>query len=284
VIVAESDVFIDALPTSVRYYLDAASGVALNITQLPDDVDASEPLDELPNELPTGKGSAFTVDGDSFKDIAGVGVDGDKILVSSGQSIYCVDSISGRVVWDQALPKQSIRRYDSPWTRFGRAGDKLFVACYEGLFVLDAERGKLIWSVYCGPFGNPWPTIHNDRVFVAATSPQRETERAVAIFTGKVAEIEPRKAHPEWVEVTVDVEKIYKGRVNTPAVIATLASREHFGYEFEAGCSYLIYAIELDIEGEQRLATMIGARTQLLELAQLDLTVLERQIGRGGEE
>ena len=96
----------------------------------------------------------------------GVAVDGNQVLVSVDQSIYALALASGKLRWRSVLPRQTLLRYDHPWTKIGRHGDTLIVACYEDLFVLQRDDGKLIWSFDCGQFGSPWPTVEGDRVYV----------------------------------------------------------------------------------------------------------------------
>ncbi len=96
-----------------------------------------------------------------------VAVDGDRVLVAVDQVIFSLDLETGALIWSTALPRQQIRDWSNPWTRFGHLGHRLFVACYEDLFVLDRDAGELRWSFDPGPFGEAWPTISGGRVYVA---------------------------------------------------------------------------------------------------------------------
>ncbi len=97
----------------------------------------------------------------------GIAVDGERVLVSTDQVLFALHPKSGKVLWETNLPRQKIRRYDSPWIRVGRVGEVLYMTCYEDLFALRAKDGKLIWSFDCGPFGAPWPTIAGGKAYVA---------------------------------------------------------------------------------------------------------------------
>ena len=96
-----------------------------------------------------------------------VEVDGQRILVSVDQVLFALSIDSGNILWMTKLPRQVIRRYDLPWTKIGRRGDMLFVACYEDLFAVRADDGQLLWSFDPGPFGRPWPTIKDEKVYLA---------------------------------------------------------------------------------------------------------------------
>ena len=97
----------------------------------------------------------------------GLAVDGERILVHTDQTIFALRLEDGRREWMARLPRQAIRPFDGgPRVRIGRVGDLLLVDCYERLFALGAEDGKLVWSFDCGAFGEPWPTVAGNRLFV----------------------------------------------------------------------------------------------------------------------
>lgn len=96
------------------------------------------------------------------------GIDGDRILVSSDEHVFAVEAATGALVWKTDLPRQTIRVYDSPWTRFGRHDDLVIARVYEQLFALHAEDGTLAWSFDSGRLSTPWPTIVGDHVYVAS--------------------------------------------------------------------------------------------------------------------
>lgn len=108
------------------------------------------------------------------KAYVGIEVDGDRVLVSMDQTIFCLSAKNGQLEWMIKLPRQTIRILDAPITKIGRSGDVLFVQCYEDLFALRADDGKLLWSFDCGPFGAAWPTIVGNRIFVGVREPDPE--------------------------------------------------------------------------------------------------------------
>jgi len=99
-----------------------------------------------------------------YTDIA---IDENHVLVSVDQTIFALSIDSGSIAWMTKLPRQEILRYDSAWTTVGRVGDMLLVQCYGDLFALRAKDGKLLWSFDPGPFGRPWPTLKNGRLYLA---------------------------------------------------------------------------------------------------------------------
>ena len=101
-----------------------------------------------------------------------VAVDGGRVLVAVDQVIFALEVKTGNLLWHTSLPRQEIRPWDNPWTRFGRIGDRLVVRCYEDLFLLDLKDGRLLWAFDAGPFGEAWPTVADGRMYVAARSAQ----------------------------------------------------------------------------------------------------------------
>jgi hypothetical protein len=95
-----------------------------------------------------------------------IAADATQVYVSVDQTLFALDIATGKQSWMTALPRQTIRRYDSAWTTVGRYQDKLFVQVYEDLFLLDARSGRLIWSLDAGPFAKPWPLVHDGKVYV----------------------------------------------------------------------------------------------------------------------
>lgn len=102
-----------------------------------------------------------------------INIDGDRVLVSTDQTLFSLTLDGGKIKWMTKLPRQAIRQYDAPSTAIGRFGDVLFVQCYEDVFAVRAKDGKLLWSFDCGPFGgswtpldDSWPLIVGNRVFV----------------------------------------------------------------------------------------------------------------------
>lgn len=104
-----------------------------------------------------------------------VAVDDDRVYVQSDQTLFALDKNTGAVLWTTDLPRQHVGPYDAPWTSIGRVGSDLFVTCYEMLLRIDRSSGKILWSYNCRIFGNPWPTLLNDRLYVArlAGKPER---------------------------------------------------------------------------------------------------------------
>jgi outer membrane protein assembly factor BamB len=96
----------------------------------------------------------------------GIAVDSDRVLVTADQTIFALGVEDGKFLWQLRLPRQEIRRYDSPWTQIGRLDDRLFIRCYEDLFVVRRTDGKLLWSLDCGELADPWPTVRGERVYV----------------------------------------------------------------------------------------------------------------------
>ena len=97
-----------------------------------------------------------------------IAVDGDTVLVSADQWLFALEVESGKILWKTELrPRQSPRRYDSPWTKIGRHKQRYFVRCYEDLYVLDVDSGKRLWHLDCGAFARPWPTVDGEHVFVS---------------------------------------------------------------------------------------------------------------------
>lgn len=93
-------------------------------------------------------------------------VDGGRLVASIDQHIVAIAHDTGAVLWRTELPRQRIRVYDSPWTRFARVGDVLVIQVYERLFALRADDGALLWSFDAGPHSTPWPVVVDDRVYV----------------------------------------------------------------------------------------------------------------------
>jgi outer membrane protein assembly factor BamB len=95
-----------------------------------------------------------------------IAADDTQVYVSVNQTLFALDIATGKQSWMASLPRQTIRRYDSAWTTVGRHEDKIFVQVYEDLFLLDARSGRLIWSFDAGPFAQPWPLVHEGKVYV----------------------------------------------------------------------------------------------------------------------
>jgi outer membrane protein assembly factor BamB len=95
-----------------------------------------------------------------------IAADDTQVFVSVDQTLFALDIATGEQSWMTSLPRQTIRRYDSAWTTVGRHQDKIFVQVYEDLFLLDARSGRLLWSFDAGPFAQPWPLVHDGKVYV----------------------------------------------------------------------------------------------------------------------
>ncbi len=109
--------------------------------------------------------------------------DKEQVYVSVDQVLFALDTRTGKLKWTRKLPRQTLRRYDATWTHIARLGDKLLVSVYEDLFLLRERDGKLLWSFDSGPFGQPWPVVHDGKVFVTARS--GPVEQASFSFTSQ---------------------------------------------------------------------------------------------------
>lgn len=104
-------------------------------------------------------------------------IDGERVLVSAGQTLFALHGTTGKILWQTSLPKQEIFRYDRPWTHVAQVGRRLLVQCYEDLFLLEAGDGQLIWSFDCGGFVKPKPIVSGNRLYVSTRDDSREVRR-----------------------------------------------------------------------------------------------------------
>ena len=116
------------------------------------------------------------------------------------------------------------------------------------------------------------------------TTPRRSYQQARTVFAGKVTDIVVRRRSLDGqsnseseadrlfteVKVTLEVSKVWKGRVTRQSVIMTANSSASCGYTFEKGREYLIYASGQPSE----LTTGLCSGTKPLSSARADLAVL----------
>jgi hypothetical protein len=102
--------------------------------------------------------------------------------------------------------------------------------------------------------------------------PQEALTEATAVFAGEVVAVEPVDDDPggQYIAVTVEVERAWKGVELSPVVVETHHDEATCGFPFEVGESYIVYAYS---EGTP-LTTALYHRTRLLEQADEDLQAL----------
>lgn len=107
---------------------------------------------------------------------------------------------------------------------------------------------------------------------------QDARENSVAIFSGRVLEIQtfPVEGYGDWQLVSFEVDRYWKapdGQDYDHLVVFTGMSENVCGYEFEAGRTYLVYAVQWWHDPDQ-LYTGLGYRNQPIKSAQQDTAFL----------
>jgi len=106
--------------------------------------------------------------------------------------------------------------------------------------------------------------------------PDEELSNAAAVFTGKVISLAKPKggfgpvSSADPIEVTFQVDKVWKGSVSQTTTITTARSGASCGYTFEKGSEYIVYAHGQ----ENNLSVSLCSRTQPLDTADDDLAQL----------
>ncbi|MBI4815961.1 MAG: PQQ-binding-like beta-propeller repeat protein [Deltaproteobacteria bacterium] len=116
----------------------------------------------------------FSEPPESGRSLSAAWLDG-MVVISFDQAVFALDPIDGRLRWRVRLPRQKIRKFDSPWSKFGsfthssgKSGRMLVVICYERVFAIDGSTGELRWWFDAGPHSNPWLTEWGGRLYLAA--------------------------------------------------------------------------------------------------------------------
>ncbi|WP_309122613.1 hypothetical protein [Paenibacillus sp.] len=106
-------------------------------------------------------------------------------------------------------------------------------------------------------------------------TPAEHLERADAVFSGTVVDVKQNTMGYITKRVLFEAETTWKGVDETQVVVATGGGGGDCGYDFEEGESYLVYAAESTMYGdEERLVTTICDRTASLGAATEDLAYL----------
>ena len=114
---------------------------------------------------------------------------------------------------------------------------------------------------------------------IALGPPEEELARSTAVFTGTVLEVYTRNkpgfsiSSADPVDVTFQVETVWKGPAAKTLVASTARYGASCGYEFEAGNRYLVYANG----AESGLTVSLCSRTRPISQATQDLD----QLGQG---
>lgn len=106
----------------------------------------------------------------------------------------------------------------------------------------------------------------------APTTPQQSLERANAVFSGKVIDVDKSSNPSEANRITFEVSKVWKGTNKQKLVITTSSSSASCGYSFQEGKEYLVYASTQD----NKLQTGSCSGTKSLADARADLAALGR--------
>ena len=112
-------------------------------------------------------------------------------------------------------------------------------------------------------------------------TPAEEYRSAGAVFVGKVLSVEAvGVAEPtipsRMLQVTLAVERAFKGVAGERAVVRTARNSAACGYRFEPGTAHLVYARGGQADG---LRVSLCSRTQPLEHADEDIAALEELVG-----
>jgi hypothetical protein len=105
--------------------------------------------------------------------------------------------------------------------------------------------------------------------------PDEELANAAAVFSGRVVSIvKPINfgsiSSADPIEVTFQVQEVWKGSVSLTTTITTSRSGASCGYTFQKGNEYIVYAYG----SENNLSVSLCSRTQPLEAAKVDLEEL----------
>jgi hypothetical protein len=100
---------------------------------------------------------------------------------------------------------------------------------------------------------------------------QEELDRSDAVFTGTVTKISKGSLTDyENVNVSLTVDRVWKGSVAKTITIQTSADEPTCGFSFEKDLSYLVYATNI----ANHMQTSICSRTTMLSAAQSDISAL----------
>ncbi|MBP9204325.1 MAG: PQQ-binding-like beta-propeller repeat protein [Kofleriaceae bacterium] len=89
----------------------------------------------------------------------GVWADAGAVYVMFDQVLTALAPATGKMMWQQVIRQQALRRHDVGRMQLRRLGDRLLVTLYEGLFLLDAATGALRWWYGTGDPAGPQPVI-----------------------------------------------------------------------------------------------------------------------------
>ncbi len=105
---------------------------------------------------------------------------------------------------------------------------------------------------------------------------QSELNRSQSVFNGKVLDIKEKRGQKGYMHKSVlfEVTEVWKGPQQTQIMISTGFGGGDCGIDFQKGQEYLVYAYETDFYGPVALETTICDRTNTLQSAQDDLTIL----------
>ncbi len=97
-------------------------------------------------------------------------VDGDRVFVSHGGKLYCLDLQTGAKQWDFALKAE---KKDEPTPQIVTApvlvGDKVIVGANDAkLYAVSREDGKKVWETRCSKTIVPNPALFGDLLVLAA--------------------------------------------------------------------------------------------------------------------
>jgi len=103
-------------------------------------------------------------------------------------------------------------------------------------------------------------------------TPSEGLTSSVAVFTGEVTDIEKNQATRfGGLEVTLRVQKVWKGDAAQEVKVHTAGSSAACGYSFAEGVTYLVYAVRDDADP---LRVSLCSRTAPLNQAKEDLDFL----------
>ena len=103
-------------------------------------------------------------------------------------------------------------------------------------------------------------------------TPSEGLSSSYAVFTGEVTKIEPNTTTKfGGVEITLQVKKVWKGKIGEQVEVRTASSSAACGYNFVKGETYLVYA---DRDEADPMRVSLCSRTALVASAQDDLDFL----------